>query len=174
MQAAEGCIKQVKLGLSRKTIKTGTPKPLWNHCSELEGGIRSLTALDIYGLQGQVPQTIMSGETTEISPYCEFRWFQWVMYYEPNAMYPDDKCYMGRWLGPAVDVGSSMTYTVQKSNSHFVCRTSVRPWTPEEEANPDLLREREEFMARLKDNLGRPAKEVDFPLEDLIPEYRRR
>ena len=69
MQAAEGCIKQVKLGLSRKTIKTGTPKPLWNHCSELEGGIRSLTALDIYGLQGQVPKTIMSRETADISPY---------------------------------------------------------------------------------------------------------
>ena len=26
-------------------------------------------------------------------------------------------------------------------------------------------------MARLKDNLGCPAKEVDFPLEDLTPEY---
>ena len=74
---------------------------------------------------------------------------------------------MGRWLGPAVDVGPAMTYKVKKSNGHFVFRSSVRHWTPEEEANPDLLREREEFMARLKDNLGRPAKEVDFPLEDL-------
>ena len=64
-----------------------------------------------------------------------------------------------------------MTYKVQKSNGHFVCSSSVRPWTPKEEANPDLLREREEFMARLKDDLGRPAKEVGFPLEDLTPEY---
>ena len=63
MQVAEGCTKQVKLGSSRKMIKTGTPKPLWDHCLELEGGIRSLTALDICGLQGQVPHTIMSGET---------------------------------------------------------------------------------------------------------------
>ena len=78
---------------------------------------------------------------------------------------------MGRWLGLAVDVGSAMTYKVQTYNGQFVCRSSVRPWTPKEEANLDLLREREEFMARLKDNLGRPAKEVDFPLEDLTPEY---
>ena len=113
MQAAEGCIKQVKLGSFRKMIKTGTPKPLWEYCLELEGGIRSLTALDIYGLQGQVPQTNMSGETADISPYCEFGWFQWVMYYEPNATYPDDKCYMGRWLVPAVDVGPAMTHKVQ-------------------------------------------------------------
>ena len=68
-------------------------------------------------------------------------------------------------------MGSAITYKVQKSNGHFVCRSSVRPWMPEEEANPDLLREREEFMARLKNNLGCPAKEVDFPLEDLTPEY---
>ena len=26
-------------------------------------------------------------------------------------------------------------------------------------------------MARLKDNIGHPAKEVDFPLEGLTPEY---
>ena len=93
------------------------------------------------------------------------------MYYEPDATYPDDKCCMGRWLGPAVDVGSAITYKVQKSNGHFVCRSSARPWTPKEEANPDLLREREKFMARLKNNLGRPAKVVDFPLEELTPEY---
>ena len=122
-------------------------------------------------MHGQVPQTIMSGETADISPYCEFEWFQCVMYYEPNATYPDDKCFMGCWLGPAVDVGSAMAYKVQKSSDQFVCRSSVRPWTPEEEANPGLLREREAFMARLKDNLGRPAKEVDFSLEELIPEY---
>ena len=122
-------------------------------------------------MHGQVPQTIMSGETADISPYCEFEWFQCVMYYEPNATYPDDKYLMGRWLGPAVDVGSAMTYKVQKSNGQYVCRSSVRPWTPEEEANTDLLREREEFIARLKDNIGRPAKEVDFLLEDLTPEF---
>ena len=93
------------------------------------------------------------------------------MYYEPDATYPDDKCCMGRWLGPAVDVGSAITYKVQKSNGQIVCRSSARPWTPKEGANPDLLREREKFMARLKNNLGRPAKVVDFPLEELTPEY---
>ena len=28
MQAAEGCVKQVKLGSSRKMMKSGSPKPL--------------------------------------------------------------------------------------------------------------------------------------------------
>ena len=83
-------------------------------------------ALDIYGLCGQVPETIMTGETGDISPYCEYAWFQWVMYYEPTATYPNDKCFMGHWLGPAIDVGSAMTHKVLKSNGHYVCRSTVR------------------------------------------------
>ena len=39
MQAPEGCAKQVKLGSSRKMIKSGSPKPLWDHCLELLGNI---------------------------------------------------------------------------------------------------------------------------------------
>ena len=66
MQAAEGCIKQTKLGYSRKMLKSGRPKPLWDHCIELEVLIRSHTALDIYGLEVQVKSIL-----------CEFEWFEW-------------------------------------------------------------------------------------------------
>ena len=72
MQAAESCVKQVKLGLSRKLTKSGSPKPLWDHCLELEGAIRSHTALGIYGLAGQVSETVMTGETGDISILCGF------------------------------------------------------------------------------------------------------
>ena len=57
MQAAKGCTKQTKLGYSRRMLKYGSPKALWYHCFELEALIRSHTALDIYGLEGQVPVT---------------------------------------------------------------------------------------------------------------------
>ncbi len=30
-QAAEGCIRELKLGTSQKMIKTGSPKTLWDH-----------------------------------------------------------------------------------------------------------------------------------------------
>ena len=35
-QATEGCIRELKRGVSRKMIKTGSPKALWDHCPELE------------------------------------------------------------------------------------------------------------------------------------------
>ena len=41
MQASEGCIKQTKLGSLRKMLKSGSPKPLWDHCIELEAQLRS-------------------------------------------------------------------------------------------------------------------------------------
>ena len=71
-QAPEGDIKHLKIECSRKIIKTTTSKPLWYDCIELESQIRSHTALDIYGLEGQVPETILSGQTGDISNLCEF------------------------------------------------------------------------------------------------------
>jgi hypothetical protein len=35
-QAAEGCIHELKRGVSHKMIKTGPPRVLWDHCIELE------------------------------------------------------------------------------------------------------------------------------------------
>ena len=66
MQAAEVCVKQVKLGLPQKMMRSGSQKPHWDHCLELEGAIRSHTALDIYGLAGQVPESVMTGKTGDI------------------------------------------------------------------------------------------------------------
>jgi hypothetical protein len=36
MQGAEGAIRELKRGVSRKMINTGAPKALWDHCLELE------------------------------------------------------------------------------------------------------------------------------------------
>ena len=71
-QAAEGCVKHTKQASSNKMLKTGTPKPLWDHCIELQALIRSHTALDIFGLQGQVPETVMMSKTVDMNNLCEF------------------------------------------------------------------------------------------------------
>ena len=51
----------------------------------------------------------MSGQTGDISNLCEFEWFEWVMFFQPKETYPDDKMFIGRWLGPETDVGTAMT-----------------------------------------------------------------
>ena len=62
MQTAEGSIEHTKFGSLRKMLKTGSPKPLWDHCIELKAQIRSHTALNIYGLEGEVLETLMTGK----------------------------------------------------------------------------------------------------------------
>jgi hypothetical protein len=73
-QAAEGCIRKLKRGVSHKMIKTGSPRLLWDHCIELEALIRSSTSNNIYMTNGEVPETIMTGSTADISHISEFGW----------------------------------------------------------------------------------------------------
>ena len=48
---------------------------LWDHYLELEAYIRLHTALDKYELQGQVPKTIMSDHTADISQFVELPFY---------------------------------------------------------------------------------------------------
>jgi len=109
-QAAEGCIRKIKRGSSRKMISTGSPKPLWDHCLELEALVRSCTCNDIYVTAGQVPETIMTGSTADISHIAEF---------------PDDKLILGGYLGPATDIGLALTAKILQPNGQFVCRLTL-------------------------------------------------
>ena len=124
--AAEGCIRKLKRGASRKMMKTGSPKVLWDHCIELEALIRSNTSNDIFMTSGEVPETIMTGSTADISHICEFAWYDWVMFRDNIPTFPDDRLILGRYLGPAIDIGSALTAKILKSNGQVVYRSTLR------------------------------------------------
>ena len=113
-------------------ISTGSPKPLWDHCLELEALVRSCTCNDIYMTAGQVPETIMTVTTAEISHIAEFGWYDWVMYRDNIPSYPDDKLVLGRYLGPATDIGSALTAKILQPTGQFVCRSTLRHLTDKE------------------------------------------
>ena len=70
------------------------------------------TVLHNYGLQGEVPETLMSGKADDIIHLFEFEWFQWVVFYQPTETYPDKHATIGRYLAPASDVGTTMTHKI--------------------------------------------------------------
>ena len=72
MMADKGCIKYLKKGLPRKMLKSSSPKQLWDHYIEHEELIRSNTSLEIYELEGQVPERVITGQTADISNICEY------------------------------------------------------------------------------------------------------
>jgi hypothetical protein len=81
---------------------------------------------------GQVPETIMTRNTADISHIAEFGWYNWVMYHDKEPSFPDDKLILGCYLGPAIDTGSALTAKILKSNGVFDCRSTLRHLSDEE------------------------------------------
>jgi hypothetical protein len=52
-------------------VRSKSPRRLWDHTIELASLVRSHMALDLLKLNGQVPETIMMGQTADISFICE-------------------------------------------------------------------------------------------------------
>ena len=76
--------------------KMKSPKVLWDDCLDLEAYIRSNTALDIFDLDRMTPETKMSVETSDITIFCEFGWYQWVYFRDTSMTFPGDKLVLGR------------------------------------------------------------------------------
>jgi hypothetical protein len=94
-QAAEGCIRELKCGVSHKMIKTGSPRVLWDHCIALEALICSSTSNNVYMTNCKVPETIMTGSTADISHICKFGCYDWVMFRDNLPTFPDNKLILG-------------------------------------------------------------------------------
>jgi hypothetical protein len=87
-------------------------------------------------LQGQVPETIVSGQTADILPFVEYEWFEWVIWYDRNAEFPNAKETLGRWLGPSLDIGPAMTAKIMKKYGQITYLSSHRCLTDLEYQDP--------------------------------------
>jgi hypothetical protein len=152
-------------------IKTGSPRILWDHCIQLEALIRSLTGNSVYMTNGKVTETIMTGSTADISQICEFGWYDWVMFRNNVPTFPDVKLILGRYLGPASNVGSALTAKILKSNGQTVCRSTLRHLNDKEIHCPIHQEMRRVFDETIANHLGPNATDQDFLAEDLTPDY---
>ena len=111
------------------------------------------------------------GMTPDISPFAEFGWYQWVMFNDSQAAYPDDKLVLGRYLGPSFDVGPAMTAKILKANGQVVTRTTLRGLTEEEQLSDEHKKLREDFDTNIKAKLGERVKSSSIPEELDTPRY---
>jgi hypothetical protein len=132
MNCAEGTIRELKRATRRAMLKTQTPKRLWDYCLELQAKIRSNTAHDITTLEGQTPETLMGGETADISELCEYDWFQWLYDRDTKSSFPDATKVPVRYMGPEKSVGPMMCCHILKANGNILQRSTVGPLTPAE------------------------------------------
>jgi hypothetical protein len=154
-------------------IKTGAPKCLWDHCIELEGLICSHTTNDIYAIGREVPETIMKGGTADISQICKFSWYNWVMFHDTvkTIAFPDKRLTLGRYLGPAIDIGLALTAKILKQNGQYVCCSTLRHLTLEETLCMVQIAAQLHFANMIAKHIGPKSVPGDFPMKDLTPEY---
>jgi hypothetical protein len=147
-------IRELKKGDARKLTRSGAPQWMWCFALEYESYVRSHTAHDIYCLDGHIPETVVSSETADISPFCEFSFWGWVKFRGQGAAFPHNALVLGKYLGPSIDVGPAMTSCIMKANGKLKDQSMVRALASEERMNAPLFREQQEFLALMEKRWG--------------------
>ena len=147
-------------------VASKAPKRLWDDFIELEAFIQSNTSFKRYKTFGEVSETNISGETSDISQFCEHPWYGWVKFWDTLVSFPDDKVVLGRYLGPSIDVGPAMTAKLLKANGQVVHRSTYRALTDQEMASDEEKQARKDFDEKVAQKLGPSIKWPDLPAED--------
>jgi hypothetical protein len=143
-------------------LRSGCPKRFWDDCIIREAYVRSHTSLDMYGLEGQVPESKIKGETVDISTIAEYAWYEWVKFRDTAAKFAVSKIQLGRDLGTAIDIGPAVTRRILKKNGSVIYRSSVRPITKDEIQFPTEQKEREKFDIAIEEKFGPAMNKDDF------------
>ena len=176
MNLVEGNIREILRGYRRAMRETNTPECLWDCCLQHQAHIRSSTALNVKGLRGDVPATLLTGDTKDISYLAEFGWYDWVWHVSPEDS-AKETVQLGRYCGPSYDVGEALCARVLVETGELLSRTSVFPMKPEEEASEAIREKKMQFTERLNAALERKDRKSTPPEEEddgLNPKYEGR
>jgi hypothetical protein len=124
--------------------------------------VRSNTALGIFGLEVQVPESRVKGETVDISTIAEYGWYEWVKYRDTAASFPVSKIQLGRDLGAEIDIGPAMLCKILKTNGQVIYRTPVRSLTLDEIQSLTEIAKRLKFETSVEEKLGKAMLEAYF------------
>lgn len=162
---AENEIRELKRIFRRTMRVKRVPPRLWDHCFEMCSLIRSHTAHPLFRNNGEVPQTIITGETADISCLAEFAFYDWVWFLDPPDWTMENK-HLGRYLGPSWDVGSQMCHKVLKDTGKYRSRTSVIPVTADEMRDASIQKRMSDFDDAIAEKLGSKGKNAKVILDN--------
>jgi hypothetical protein len=89
-----------------------------------------------FRLNGETPETMLSGETANISEFANCGWYDWIKFRDTAIPCPEDKLVLGRYLGPSIDIGPAMTAKALKQNGQRVHRRTFQGLTEDERLGP--------------------------------------
>jgi len=116
---------------------TNTPGVLWDDGLQYYSAVRCHTVNTTHKTQGEVPQTIITGEQSAISWLAEFGWYTYVWYMSPEDTSLERKK-LGKHCGFFLNEGDAMSAKILTSKATQVNRTSVFRVTAEEARSEQL------------------------------------
>jgi hypothetical protein len=128
----------------------------------MEACIRSHTYNGHPLLKGETPETVVSGETADISEFAEHAFYDWVRFRDVIIPFPEDKLVLGRYLGPSTDIGPAMSAKILKKNGQVVHRSMFCGLTPDKLNDPKEKEERTAFDDNILQHFGGPSSTSDF------------
>ena len=167
---AERAIETLKQDTKSDLHTSNAPAIFWCYALERRAEINNSIARDNIHCQGQTPETIMTGQPTDISHISEFKFYEWVKYKRENVQYPFSSWQLGRCLGPARNQGSGMCQHVMTDKGNVMPIQTLRRLLPTENNSPFESEKRIEFDKYIHKRFGDPFKSPDEPV-DIPDEY---
>ena len=152
--SAQGDIRDLNKGYGRKILRSGAPKKLWYDCLELEACIWLNTDNEIFMLNGDMSQTIMYGETSNISQFYELDSYEHTMFIDELLSYTEMNPVLGIYLVPIIDVVPDLTDKIFMSNVEVIHNSIYRAITLDEIHTHEHKYMCDRFDDSLSDHLG--------------------
>jgi hypothetical protein len=108
----------------------------------------------------------MGNGTADISKLCEYGWYDWVMCRDEKAQFPHDNEILGRYLGPAPDIGGEMCMRILGKSGKVRHHSTIRSLTPAEEMSEEKIQECAAFDAAIAETRGPSFTKLDMIDED--------
>ena len=153
---AEHTIQELKMETRRDMMRGNSPLVFWCYCMERRSDFIACCAQNNVQLDGQVPRSFLSGDSTDISHICNFEWYEWVKFRRicPAAAYPFPTEHLGCCLGPAKNKGNIMSQYVLLESGKVIPIQTLRSLTQAEIDNPNERARRDVFDKAIKKQFG--------------------
>ena len=92
-----------------------------------------------------MPLIVLMGETPDISHLCDYGWYMWLKFWDPEAKYPKDKKVLGRYLGPSENFSLMMTARVLIKNGQVLHTSTHHPLNDKEIKDVEEKKLRDDF-----------------------------
>ena len=141
----------IKRKLRRMMQRSNTPIRLWDYCWEYVSNVTSLTASGHFLLEGVTPYEKVHGYSPNISELCMFKWYDWIWFHEPTDPM---KMQLGRWLGPAYDIGQGMAHYVLASTGKVRTRSTVSALSDDDLISEAVKERQSAFTSSIESTIG--------------------